>query len=60
MKILYAAPENARGGFLGMIRSKIPQQRFEASGRFGVDSLYGFKSLTVGIRTARFDYRSLS
>ncbi len=45
MKILYAAPENAWGGFLGFIRSKLPQHHFEASGRFGVDTLKGYDVL---------------
>jgi hypothetical protein len=41
MKILFAAPENAWGGFLGMLKSKIPDHDFEATGRFGVDNLAG-------------------
>jgi phosphoglycerate dehydrogenase-like enzyme len=45
MKILFAAPENAWGGFLGMIRSKMPQHQFTASGRFDVDTLDGFDVL---------------
>jgi phosphoglycerate dehydrogenase-like enzyme len=45
MKILFAAPENAFGGFLGMIRSKLPQHLFEATGRFGIDTLKGFDVL---------------
>ncbi|HDL07961.1 MAG TPA: lactate dehydrogenase [Desulfobacteraceae bacterium] len=45
MKILFAAPENAWGGFLGRIRSELPQHHFEASGRFEVDSLKGFDVL---------------
>lgn len=45
MKILFAAPENAWGGFLGMIRSQLPEHDFVASGRFGVDSLEGFDVL---------------
>lgn len=45
MKILYAAPENAWGGFFGLIRSELPECRFEASGRFCVDSLKGFDVL---------------
>ncbi len=45
MKILFAAPENAWGGFLKMVRSKLPQHHFEATGRFGVDTLKGFDVL---------------
>ncbi len=39
MKILFAAPENAWGGFLGMLRSELPGHRFEATGGFRVESL---------------------
>jgi phosphoglycerate dehydrogenase-like enzyme len=45
MKILFAAPENAWGGFLGMVRSELPEHRFVATGRFGVDTLKGFDIL---------------
>lgn len=45
MKILFAAPENAWGGFLGLIKKELPQYEFEASGRFGFDSLKGFDVL---------------
>jgi phosphoglycerate dehydrogenase-like enzyme len=45
MKILFAAPENAFGGFLGMIRSKLPQHHFESTGRFGIDTLNGYDVL---------------
>ena len=45
MKILFAAPENAFGGFLPMIRSELPEYDFEVTGRFGVDSLKGFDVL---------------
>ncbi len=45
MKILFAAPENAFGGFLGMIQAKLPQHHFEATGRFGIDTLKGFDVL---------------
>ncbi len=45
MKILFAAPENAWGGFLGMLRSEMPHHEFKATGRFGVDSLAGFDVL---------------
>ncbi len=45
MKILFAAPENAWGGFLGLIRAELPEHHFEATGRFGVDTLKGFDVL---------------
>jgi phosphoglycerate dehydrogenase-like enzyme len=45
MKILFAAPENAWGGFLGLIQSELPQHHFVASGRFEIDSLEGFDIL---------------
>jgi len=45
MKILFAAHKNAWGGFLGMIQEELPQHEFEASGRFGIDSLKGFDVL---------------
>jgi phosphoglycerate dehydrogenase-like enzyme len=39
MKILFAAPENAWGGFLGMLRAALPGHRFAATGGFRVASL---------------------
>ena len=45
MNILFAASENAWGGFLGLIRSELPQHHFEATGRFEVDDLKGFEVL---------------
>ncbi|MBI5593252.1 MAG: lactate dehydrogenase [Deltaproteobacteria bacterium] len=45
MKILFAAHEDSWGGFLSMIRSELPEHQFEATGRFGVDSLEGFDVL---------------
>ncbi|MBU1161478.1 MAG: 2-hydroxyacid dehydrogenase [Proteobacteria bacterium] len=45
MKILFAAPENAWGGFLGLIRAEMPEHQFEAAGRFAVDTLKGFDVL---------------
>jgi phosphoglycerate dehydrogenase-like enzyme len=45
VKILFAAPENAWGGFLGLIGSMLPQHHFVASGRFEVDTLTGFDIL---------------
>jgi len=43
MRILFAAAENAWGGFLGMIRSKLPQHEFEATDGFGIESVEGFE-----------------
>lgn len=45
MKILFAAHENAWGGFLGLLKNELPQHEFEASGRFGFESLKGFDVL---------------
>jgi len=45
LKILFAAPESAWGGFLGIVREKLPQHRFTATGRFCVESLAGFDVL---------------
>ncbi|MCP4119314.1 MAG: lactate dehydrogenase [Desulfobacteraceae bacterium] len=41
MNILFAASENAWGGFLGMISSKLPGHNFTATGSFNIDSLKG-------------------
>ena len=45
MRILFAAHENSWGGFFGLIRSELPQYHFEATGRFGVDTLEGYDVL---------------
>jgi phosphoglycerate dehydrogenase-like enzyme len=45
MNILFAAPENAWGGFLHMVRERLPHHHFEATGRFQVDSIKGFHIL---------------
>jgi phosphoglycerate dehydrogenase-like enzyme len=45
MRVLFAAPENAWGGFLHRIRSELPDVLFEAAGRFEVDTLAGFDIL---------------
>ena len=45
MKILFAAPENSWGGFLGLIRAELPEYHFEATGRFEADTLKGFDVL---------------
>ncbi len=41
MKILFAAQENAWGGFLGMLQEEIPEHQCEATGGFHVPSLRG-------------------
>jgi hypothetical protein len=41
MNILFAAPENAWGGFLNMIRRRLPDHHFVATGSFAIDSLRG-------------------
>ena len=43
MKILFAAPEKAWGGFLGLIRAEMPEHHFDATGRFAVDTLKCFE-----------------
>jgi len=45
MKVLFAAPENAWGGFMGMVRSELPEHQFVATGKFEVDNLKGFDVL---------------
>jgi len=45
MKILFAAQENAWGGFLGLVRKELPEHYFEATGGFQIDSLKGFDVL---------------
>jgi phosphoglycerate dehydrogenase-like enzyme len=45
MKILFAAQEYAWGGFLSMLKTKLPQHEFHASGYFGFDTLQGFDVL---------------
>ena len=45
MKILFAAHENAWGGFLGLLKNELPQHEFAASGRFGFEKLKGFDVL---------------
>ena len=48
MKILFAAPENAWGGFFGLIRAELPEYHFEATGRVEAHTV---KSLDVFITT---------
>ncbi len=45
MKILFAAPEKAWGGFLGIVRDRLHEHRFEATGGFTIESLQGFDVL---------------
>jgi phosphoglycerate dehydrogenase-like enzyme len=45
MRILFAAPENAWGGFLNAMRAELPEHCFEATGSFAIDSLKGFDVL---------------
>lgn len=45
MKILFAAPEMAWGGFLPKIQRALPEHDFTATGRFAVDSLKGVQIL---------------
>ena len=41
MNILFAAPENAWGGFLGMVRQQLPAHHFTATGEFTIQRLAG-------------------
>jgi len=45
MRVLFAAPEDAWGGFLHQIRTELPDVEIEASGGFEVSSLEGFDVL---------------
>jgi phosphoglycerate dehydrogenase-like enzyme len=45
MKILYAAPEKAWGGFLDLIRAELPQFQFDPTGHFGIPTLRGYDVL---------------
>ena len=51
MRILFTAPENAFGGFYGLIRSELPQHHYEVTGRFEVDTLKGFHVLIPTMTT---------
>ena len=42
MKILFAAPEKARGGLLDMLRAELPEHQVDATGAFRIDSLKGY------------------
>jgi len=41
MRILFAAPEDAWGGILNLLRQELPHEEYLVSGRFGFDSLRG-------------------
>jgi len=56
MKVLFAAPENAWGGFFGLIGKELPQHEFVASGRFGFDSLRGFDVLIPTMSAVRREH----
>ncbi len=45
MKILFAASEKTWGGFLSMLRSKLPENRVESTGGFRIDTLAGYDIL---------------
>lgn len=45
MNILFAAPENAWGGFLELVRKKLPSHHFTATGEFAIQSLAGIDVL---------------
>jgi phosphoglycerate dehydrogenase-like enzyme len=45
MKVLFAAPENAWGGFFHLIRNALPEHSFHATGGFDFESLRGFDVL---------------
>lgn len=45
MRILFAAPEEAWGGFFSAIKAELPEHDFVATGRFEIDSLKGFDVL---------------
>ena len=51
MKILFAAPEKAWGGFLNKVRNELPEHHFTATGRFGLDTLKGFQILIPTMST---------
>ena len=45
MKIVFAAPEKAWGGFLDLIRAELPEHYFEATSCFEIDTLRGIDVL---------------
>ena len=56
MKVLFAAHENAWGGFLGLIRNELPQHSFSASGRFGFENLRGYDVLIPTMSVVRREH----
>ena len=56
MKILFAAHENAWGGFLGLLKTELSQHEFEASGRFGFETLKGFDVLIPTMSVVNRDH----
>jgi phosphoglycerate dehydrogenase-like enzyme len=60
MKILFAAHENAWGGFLGLIKTELPEYEFEASGRFGFETLKGFDVLIPTMSIVNRDHLASS
>jgi len=51
MKILFAAPENAWGGFLNLIQSAVPEHEFDATGGFHIETLKGYDVLIPTMTT---------
>ena len=51
MNILFAAPENAWGGFLNLIQSAVPEHEFKATGGFHIDTLEGYDVLIPTMTT---------
>ncbi len=51
MKILFAAPENAWGNFLHMIKKELPEFQFDATGDFTVPEIKGYDVLIPTMTT---------
>lgn len=51
MKILFAAPENAWGGFLNLVQAAVPEHEFEATGGFQINTLEGIDVLIPTMTT---------
>lgn len=45
MRVLFAAPENAWGGFLHAVRRELPEHDFQCTGCFCIETLSGFDVL---------------
>jgi len=60
MKILFAAHENAWGGFLELLKTELPQHEYEASGRFGFETLKGFDVLIPTMSTVNENHLASS